>query len=253
MVTRAERLSLAGEVADALRTRHGPDDLLAIGLHGSVARGDDDGASDIDIAVITTHDAVQVPDRIRRVRGVIVDVGAITADAYLAEARRIGPAWPVASDQYLATHALHDPTGYFPLLARTHREAVATAPDEDFAEAAAFDLAQAWDALAGARRYLARPELPAARVALHDATVAIALTLGLLRRRTETNTARLVASVATDDWGLPSVTGPVARALAAGTAPAAHAALEAAFEALRAVCVDARIPWDADDVQGLIR
>ncbi len=55
-----------------------------------MTRGDDDDASDIDMAVITTHADAPVVDRVRRLRGMIIDVGAITADAYLAESRRIG-------------------------------------------------------------------------------------------------------------------------------------------------------------------
>jgi hypothetical protein len=89
-------------------------------------------------------------------------------------------------------------------------------------------------------------------VALHDATVAIALTLGLLKRRTATNAARLVASVARDDWGILEVTDPLARAIAAGHAPDAHAALLEAFEALVAVGADARVPWESDDVMAVV-
>jgi hypothetical protein len=252
MATHAERLALAYDVSDALLKRHGTRDLIAIGLHGSVARGNDDEASDIDFAVITARPEVIVPDRIRRVRGIIVDVGAITGEAYLEEARHVGPQWPVASDQYGTTFPLHDPTGYFALLADTHRRAMAEAPDWAFMEAAALNVMGALGGLNLTKRYLSQGQPSAARVALHDTTVAIALTLGLLKRRTATNAARLVASVATEDWGLPEVTVPFTRAVATSDLSTAHAALATSFESLRTVCATTGIVWDTDDVQVLV-
>jgi hypothetical protein len=78
-----ERVRLAGELAELLVERHGPAAIAAVGVHGSVARGDDTGESDLELAVVTAGPEVEVPDRSLRYRGTVVDLGAIAADAYL--------------------------------------------------------------------------------------------------------------------------------------------------------------------------
>jgi hypothetical protein len=80
----------------------------------------------------------------------------------------------------------------------------------------------------------------------------MALALGLLKRRNASNAARLVASVAMEDWGVAEVTDPFARAVAAGTPPVAYAALMEAFTALKAMCADARVPWESEDVSAVV-
>jgi predicted nucleotidyltransferase len=77
-----ERLRLAADLTERLIDRHGAA-IVAVGVHGPVARGDDGDESDLDLAVVTTGPEVQVPDRYLRHRGTVVDVGAIGADAYL--------------------------------------------------------------------------------------------------------------------------------------------------------------------------
>ena len=56
--------------------------------------------------------------------GLVVDLAAIGADAYLEEASSIGPAWPLAADQYVNHLAVHDPGGYFHKLKHVHEAAV---------------------------------------------------------------------------------------------------------------------------------
>src|SRR5919112_1805005 len=95
-----ERLRLAADLTERLLDRHKAG-IVAVGVHGSVARGDDGEESDLDLAVVTAGLEAEVPDRYLRHRGTVVDVSAIGADAYLEEATQIGPAWPLAADQYL--------------------------------------------------------------------------------------------------------------------------------------------------------
>ncbi|MGH2815889.1 MAG: nucleotidyltransferase family protein, partial [Actinomycetota bacterium] len=147
-----ERVRLAGELAELLVERHGPAAIAAVGVHGSVARGDDTEESDLDLAVVTAGPEVEVPDRSLRYRGTVVDLGAIAADAYLEEASHIGPAWPLAADQYVNHLAVHDPGGFFHKLKHVHEAAVEEAAPEVFAAAAGFDLVQllSWEAQARA-------------------------------------------------------------------------------------------------------
>jgi predicted nucleotidyltransferase len=48
-----ERLRLAADLTERLLGRHGAG-IVAVGVHGSVARGDDGEESDLDLAVVTT-------------------------------------------------------------------------------------------------------------------------------------------------------------------------------------------------------
>ncbi|HEX3213633.1 MAG TPA: nucleotidyltransferase domain-containing protein, partial [Actinomycetota bacterium] len=75
-----ERLRLAADLTERLLERHRAT-IAAVGVHGSVARGDDGEESDLDLAVVTTGPEVEVPARYLRHRGTVVDLGSIAADA----------------------------------------------------------------------------------------------------------------------------------------------------------------------------
>src|SRR5919112_5621085 len=109
-----ERLRLAADLTERLLDRHKAG-IVAVGVHGSVARGDDGEDSDLDLAVVTTGPEVEVADRSLYLRpgGLVVDLGAIGAEVYLEEAGQIGPAYPLGSDQYVHHLPVHDPGGDF--------------------------------------------------------------------------------------------------------------------------------------------
>jgi predicted nucleotidyltransferase len=54
-----ERLRLAADLTERLLDRHKAG-IVAVGVHGSVARGDDGEESDLDLAVVTTGPEVEV-------------------------------------------------------------------------------------------------------------------------------------------------------------------------------------------------
>jgi hypothetical protein len=110
-MTHEDRLALGRELTARLLDRHGTDALLAVGLHGSVVHGDERDEPDLDLAVVTAGPEVEVADRALRHRGVVVELGVITAEAYLHEAAQIGPTWPLAADQYVNHLPVHDPGG----------------------------------------------------------------------------------------------------------------------------------------------
>jgi predicted nucleotidyltransferase len=242
MASHADRLAIANEVAAAVLRRWGTDHVLAIGLHGSVARGEDDTGSDIDLAVVTAGPEPVIPDRVRRVRDVIVDLGAISADDYLALAERIGPNWPVASEQYVITVALYDPTGFFERLRETHLRAVASAPAHAFTEAASLTMLHALDSLASLQRHIALEQEPAARTALGRTAEAVALTLGLLERRTASNVERLALSVARDGWAPAALAEPFRAAESMSEAAAALVALGR----------ERGVPWEGESPLALL-
>jgi hypothetical protein len=145
-----ELLALAKDLAARLLGKHGEAGILAVGVHGPAARGED--ASGLDLAVVTTGSEVEAPERLLRHRGVVVDLGVITAEGYLAEAAVIGPAWPLATDQYRTMVPVYDPSGFFAKLRAAHEEAMAGAPEGAFLAAAGWNLAQALAQQARAER-----------------------------------------------------------------------------------------------------
>ena len=247
------RVRLAGELAELLVERHGPAAIAAVGVHGSVARGDDTEESDLDLAVVTAGPEVQVPDRYLRYRGTVVDLGAIPADAYLEEASAIGPAWPLAADQYVNQLAVHDPGGFFHKLKHVHEVAVEEAGPEVFAAAAGLDLVQllSWEARARAAELAG--DLLTTQVALKEAAVLAALVVGLHTRTAYRNTSHaLHATTATEAAG-PAF-GPAYRRVLDPTAePAVQVlALGRARDALLALADREAIPYQAADLDAFL-
>lgn len=175
-----ELLGLARELASRLLAKHGEAGVLAVGVHGPAAHGED-GAT-LDLAVVTTGPEVEVPERLLRHGGVVVDLGVITAEDYLAEAGSIGPAWPLAADQYRGMAPVYDPSGFFAKLRTTHEEAVASAPEGTFQAAAGWNLAQALGSLAQAQLAERQGDTAGALLAVREGALLAALTLGLAGR-----------------------------------------------------------------------
>jgi len=243
------KLELGRELTRRLIARHGEGAIVAVGVHGPVARGDDTDGSDLRLAVITAGPDVEVGDRLLRHRGTVVDLGAIWADAYLEEAGHIGPTWPLAADQYLHHLALHDPTGFFHKLRHVHETAVSSAAEEAFAAAAGYDLVQliSWEGTA--RTAELHGDVPGALLAVKEAAVLCALVVGLATRTAYRDAAHAVRSVALTEAAPPGFADPYRRLLSPATDPAgAVIALGRAVEALTAFARREGIPFEADDL-----
>ncbi len=248
-MTHDEKVELARELTRRLLVRHGEDAIVAVGLHGPVARGDDTGDAGLDVAVITAGPQVVVPERSLRHRGTVVDLGAIWADAYLEEAGQVGPAWPLAADQYVHHLALHDPDGFFHKLRHVHQTAVDTAPDEVFAAAAGYDLVQliAWEARA--RSAELHGDVPGALLAVKEAAVLCALVIGLATRTSYHDAAHAVRAAALAGAAPPGFAEPYRRLLSPATDPAsAVIALGRVVAALTAFAYREGIPFETEDL-----
>jgi hypothetical protein len=175
------RWQLAERVTDAVRRRFSGD-LLAIGAHGALAHGDDGEDSPVDLVVVTTAAGTGPRPATRRIDGVIVDLGVIGAEEYLAHARTLSTGWPLAADQYLTMAATFDPDGWFDLLRDTHLARLAEAGTGEFTALAREGWYVASSAAARARRLAVWHDTDTALVALSDARVAAAVVDGLLTR-----------------------------------------------------------------------
>ncbi|HYY80235.1 MAG TPA: hypothetical protein VFD04_13785 [Actinomycetes bacterium] len=252
-MTQQERLGLARELTGRLLARHGEGALVAVGVHGPAARGEDGDGCDLDLAVVTAGAEVAVPDRLLLYRGTVVDLATITADAYLEEAGQIGPAWPLAADQYLHQLALHDPGDFFHKLRHVHEAAVEQAGDEAFLAAAGYDLVQllSWEARARAAEL--RGDLAATATAVKESAVLAALVVGLLARTPYRDLAHALRATATTGAVPGGFTADYRRLLDPAAAPATQVlALGRATAALAAAARDAGVPFEAADLDAFL-
>jgi kanamycin nucleotidyltransferase len=251
-MTHEERLALARELTARLLDRHG-DGLVAVGLHGPAARGDERDGTDLELAVVTAGTEVEVPDRSLRHRGVVVDLGAITADAYLHEATQVGPTWPLAADQYRHQLALHDPGGYFHQLGHAHEAAMKDAPEAAFLDAAGFDLVQLLSWEAKARGAELHSDLPGTMLALKEAALLAALVVGLATRTAYRSAAHALTATAFAEDAPPGFAEPYRRLLSPGTDPAgAVISLGRSTDALVAWAGRLGIPFEAEDLDAFL-
>ena len=247
-----ERLRLAADLTERLLDRHRAA-IVAVGVHGAAARGEDTDESDLDLAVVTVGPEAEVPDRYLRHRGIVVDLGAIAADAYLEEAGHIGPAWPLASDQYVNQLAVHDPGGYFHKLQHVHQAAVEEAGPEVFAAAAGVDLVQllSWDATARASELAG--DLLTTQVAVKEAAVLAALVVGLHTRTAYRGTSHALHATAATTAAGPGFAEAYRRLLDPTAEPAVQVlALGRARDALLALADRVAIPYQAPDLEALL-
>jgi predicted nucleotidyltransferase len=252
-VTHEERVELARELTAALLRRHGEQAIVAVGVHGSVARGDDGDESDLDLAVITARPEVEVPDRFLRHRGTVVDLAAIAADAYLEEAGHIGPAWPLAADQYVNHLALHDPGEFFHKLRHVHEAAVEQSPPEAFRAAAGYDLVQLVSWEGKARDAELAGDLVVASLAVKEAAVLAMLVVGLHTRTAYRNLAHAVRATAVTEAAGPRFPAAYRRLLDPTVEPAGQVlALGRVLAALLEFAGREGIPFETDDLDGFL-
>jgi hypothetical protein len=183
----------------------------------------------------------------------VVDLGAIAADAYLEEAGHIGPAWPLASDQYVNHLAVHDPGGYFHKLQHVHQAAVEEAGPEVFAAAAGVDLVQllSWDATARAAELAG--DLLTTQVAVKEAAVLAALVVGLQTRTAYRSTSHALHATAATDVAGPGFAEAYRRLLDPTAEPAVQVlALGRARDALLALADRAGIPYQAAELEAFL-
>lgn len=185
------RWQVAERLAAAILHRW-PAEVRAIGVHGSLAHFDDREGANVDLVVVTYQPSTGPAPDARRIDGILVDLGVISAGEYLSHARTLSTSWPLAADQYLTTVALHDESGWHAELRDTHLARLAEASGRDFATLAR----SSWCAAAAlvercsslGRWY----DTDGALLVLSEARRAVAITEGLLTRTYFTSSADAV-------------------------------------------------------------
>jgi hypothetical protein len=174
------RWVLAEKITDALRRRW-PAEIHAVGVHGALAHGEDDGG-ELDLVVITYRPGSGPWPVARRVDGILVDLSVISADEYLGYARTLSTSWPLVADQYLTTKALYDPGGWHSKLRDTHLSRLAEAGGGEFATLAREAWCEAESSHARALRLAEWHDTDGALLTFGAAKLATALVDGLLSR-----------------------------------------------------------------------
>lgn len=175
------RWDLATRLRDLLLRRWSAE-ILAIGVHGSMAHGDDADGSDVNVVVVTYRMSSGLHAALRRVEGMLVDLTVTTADDGLHRARELTPHWPLVADRFLTTKSLHDPRGWFGRQREAHLTKLAEARPAEFSALARHNWCVASSAHARAVRLGEWYDTDAAMVLMAEARLHTALVAGLLSR-----------------------------------------------------------------------
>jgi predicted nucleotidyltransferase len=167
-------------------------EVQAVGVHGSLAHGDDREGSDVNVLVVTYRAGTGPKPALRRVDGTLVDLEVITGDEGLRRARELTSRWPLDADRYVTTRPLHDPRGWFGRLRDTHLARLAEARPPEFTTLARHNWALASAAHTRAVRLAEWYETDAALVMIAEARLHAALIVGLLTRTYFRNAADAV-------------------------------------------------------------
>lgn len=175
------RWVLAGRIRDVVQHRWSAE-ILAIGVHGSMAHGDDTDGSDLGLLVVTYRSTGGPRPVVRRVGGLLVDLSVVSADEGLRRARELTPLWPLIADRYVTTRALNDPRGWFGSQRDTHLTRLAETRPAEFTGLAR----QAWFVASSAHTRAVRLaewyDTEAALLLLGQARLHAAMVAGLLSR-----------------------------------------------------------------------
>ena len=175
------RWHLATRLRDVILRRWSAE-VRAVGVHGSLAHGDDSDSSDLNLHVVTYRPNAGPHAALRRVDGILVDLSVGTADDGLRRARELTPRWPLEADRYLTTRDLFDPGGWFAGQRDAHLGKLAETRPGEFSGLARRNWCVASAAHARAVRLAEWYETDAALVLLAEARLHAAMVTGLLSR-----------------------------------------------------------------------
>jgi kanamycin nucleotidyltransferase len=126
-MTHGERLEIAGEVAGRILEKYG-EQVSAIAVYGSVAKGEDATHSDLDLWVATATDSPIEDVRFFVYKRLPVSVNWDTEVGRIESARRVTPSWPLDADELRSYLVLFERGDFLERL----REAAARPREEEF-------------------------------------------------------------------------------------------------------------------------
>ncbi|MEV8506612.1 nucleotidyltransferase domain-containing protein [Actinoplanes sp. NPDC051475] len=175
------RWYLATRLRDVILRRWSAE-VQAIGVHGSMAHGDDTETSDVNLVVVTYRQGAGPRAALRRVDGILVDLSVASGEEGLRRSRELTSRWPLEADRYLTTRDLFDPRGWFGTQRDAHLAKLAETRPGEFSSLARRNWCVASAAHARAVRLAEWYETDAALVLIAEARLHAAMVAGLLTR-----------------------------------------------------------------------
>lgn len=126
-MTHEERLRIAREVADRILEKYG-DQVSAIAVYGSVAKGEDSTHSDVDLWVATATSQPIEDIRFFVYKGIPISINWDTEEGRITSAGRVIPSWPLDADELRTYRVLFEQGDFTQRL----REAAFNVREEDF-------------------------------------------------------------------------------------------------------------------------
>ena len=175
-MTHEERLQIARELAQKILDKHG-ENVTAIAIYGSTAKGEDGPYSDLDIWVATRQPIDDT--RFFAYRGLPISINWDTEEGRIKSAGHVTSFWPMEADEFRSYVVLFE-RGDF--IKRLH-EAATDLKEEDFATSAQVRMARTLESMNKVRQAWERGDsytlLAQGRVLAWN----VAMTLGVLNRR----------------------------------------------------------------------
>jgi len=245
---RGQRVQLAKDLSSGFLERYG-DAIVATGMRGSVARGEDGENSNLNMVVVTKEPGV-ASSRSLLFGPIAVEAFVVDRDAYLVDAATIGPWWPVRADQFTHSTGLHDPDEFYRDLRTTYDTFVEQASPEEFLRAESANIVQAvtW-------AYKARSGGGAemSHLAIAESGLRAILALGLRARFVFKNLPHAFRMAGQLPGAPPRFASSLNKALASTTDTGeAVTALEDAIEAMLEVAVANGVPISAEGAQDFL-
>ncbi|MEV4638476.1 nucleotidyltransferase domain-containing protein [Actinoplanes sp. NPDC049548] len=175
------RWYLATRLRDVILRRWSAE-VQAVGVHGSMAHGDDTDTSDVNLVVVTYRQGAGPRAALRRVDGILVDLSVMSGEEATRRSRELTPRWPLEADRYLTTRDLFDPRGWFGGQRDGHLAKLAETRPGEFSALARRNWCVASAAHARAVRLAEWYETDAALVLIAEARLHAAMVAGLLTR-----------------------------------------------------------------------
>lgn len=175
------RGALAFRLRDVIQHRWAAD-VQAIGVHGSVAHGDDTDSSDVNLVVVTYRPKTGPKPTLRKVDGVPVELQVMCAEEAMGVSRVLTPRWPLVADGFITNFALYDPKDWFADQREAHLTLLSEARPVEFTRLARHNWAVADGAHARAIRHAQWYDTDAALVLMAEARLHAAMVAGLLTR-----------------------------------------------------------------------
>jgi predicted nucleotidyltransferase len=215
------RWLLARKLSEAI-LRKWSAEVHAIGLHGSLPRGEDTDASDVNLVVVTYGKGGGPRTALRRVDGILVDLRVSSAESALRQARELTPRWPLDAERWTGVRELYDPQGRLAALRDVHLARLAEARPGEFNNLARVNWCAASASHARAVRLAGWYETETALVLMAQARLHAALVTGLLTRtyfRSEADAVRRTELAGADMTELADVLRKQAEELTARGKP----------------------------------